>query len=281
LDQVEIFDMFGDETRIRIPGTVTSAADLVKVGPKGYVHGWIKAGERVPGRDLTEWVRDNATKLRRAQRDNDPNEYGDLALRVIAEEQGWDAPATTGTAADLDQAITAGGVELWRGVQGDEPEYWGWTWEGGPEIGSLANPGWETRSPAARLEQLRTGQLRYGSGLYGNGVYASASHQVAVHYGNRVQLPDGSYSGRDQATPESIQRMVLRPEARIIDLDELEKTRATIPWPTRLTKDYGRLAAMLGYDAISVRGRSDADPPTYADQYILLNRTAALFEVTP
>lgn len=230
---------------------------------------------RVAGRDLMSWATVNAAKLRKIDRDQQ-RPHGDDVLTRIGAEQGWEVHPPIGTAADLDKAIAGGGVEVWRGVSGNMPGVWGY----GPDQGKPI-PFDVEESPMARLRRMRTGgPAEYGTGIYGNGYYVSVSRKVADEYGftpldTNGQLIVGS------ADPRSIQRMVILPEAKVIEHEELERL-----WPQhadRLRKtgirDLGSLAALLGYDAVKVSGRHDvAHRPQYADQYIILNRTAILFQ---
>lgn len=222
------------------------------------------------GRDLSDWAegKDGSKTLAKANRATNPmdpgdnhgtKDYGDLVLKAVAHEQGWDKPGRTGTSAELDQLVAHGGVEMFRGVAGRRYP--------------------EEHQPARILERMRTGPLEYGQGGYGNGWYASPRQDVALQHG----APDGK-GGID---PASIQRMVLHPDARVADYDTLRtQMRAWIKehegrgqrTPEGLGIDLGRFAAMLGYDAIRVHGQHDANSPTFADQYVLLNRGAVLFQ---
>jgi len=109
-------------------------------------------------------------------------------------------------------------------------------------------------------EQFRTGDEPFpGIGGFGNGTYSSTDLQNASSY----------MSGSDA----TVLRMALRPDARIAtyrDLDDAifgglpelsDEARAVVE------KDAGRLATLLGYDAVKER-----------NQVVILNRTAVIVQ---
>lgn len=221
---------------------------------------------------------------------------GELVLRELARQQGWDQrKPDMGSPEDLDDAIRAGGIELWRGDSGRiEPEIWGY----GPDKGKPVPNFREDQSPVHFHRELRSGkETRYGTGVYGNGIYVTPSRETADSFGSGTYTPydpDTGAGGYGPADPRSIQRMVLHPDAHVIDYDELMKVASRGRGiPPFVRDDPGRLAAALGYDVVRIPGNADNDDgrfrpglgrrsaPTghvYPDQYILLNRNAALFQ---
>jgi hypothetical protein len=212
-----------------------------------------------PGKDQREKVlKDRKSKAKYKQTGYDPHR-GDNGLAKIAGLHGWDAPAKTGSKEDLDAAVADGGLELWRGVH--------------------AGP----RSPTApqMLERERSGPVRYGYGIYGNGMYTSVDRRVAEQYGTTVR-PAGFRStngrmGEAEVDQHSIQRMILSPHARVVRYLSPEWNAVT------RDQDYAPMnqAMAAGVDVIYVQGGRHAggDGTRHdADQYIILNRTAVLYE---
>lgn len=274
------------------------------------------AHKRVPGRDLTDWVKTHTRRLAQLENKIDYNALGadwqrDHVLAEIAKEQGWDALPETVSGAELDRLIDErGAVEIFRGVSGEYNERPVWEW--GDRVGQPAE-GWRAeRTPLEMHRRLREGPMvQYGLGIWGNGLYFSVRRRVAEAFGNQIRTSDGF-----GADPDSVQRAALRPDARVIDYMELldrwpgsqgknalgVPQRPIIPksagepeWadveshgaqgpklPGVIGRDMGRYAAMLGYDAIRVVNASDGfgrqSTGRYADQYVVLNRTALVFE---
>jgi len=178
---------------------------------------------------------------------------GESDLTVIARAQGWDALPEIGNKQDLDQAAEAGGVRLWRGA-------------GGSRF-------------AEHLRGLRHGEVGYGGGLYGNGIYATASQDDAEYYATEGWVKDEPPEG-------SVQAMVVRPDARILKwrvYRESGKVKALRAHADKTGVDMGAAAAAAGYDAIRVIGGhtgavDDFGEDSSADQWVILNRTAALWE---
>ena len=257
------------------------------------------------GRDLSEQVRDRRFKDRASGlAGGSSSDDGDVVLAEIMKLQGWDAPSRYGTEQELRAAIDSGGVELWRGYFGQIPEMWSWTYN--PEA-----------SAKARMHQTVEGPLWVGTGIYGNGWYTSVDRLAASHFAGTVptehpgDLPVKSsersvdpitLNATDATTyrvydPRGLQRMVLSPEARIIEWEDRElddfiyhggkgssyvaNQRSGMPVRgSRVLHDYGQAAAALGYDVLRVRGQGDGSGRD-ADQYVILNRTAVLFAPEP
>lgn len=260
--------------------------------PTGHYH-------HTRGTDQRDWLVENALQVAgKDQYRRDPRGqiiYGDRILLHIANKQGYDALPRVGSAADLNAAKKAGGVEVWRGVTGHDPNggIWGW----GPHKGQPV-AGWDPdQTPARRLERFREGPVEYGDGLYGQGVYTSISQAAAKKFG---QVTPGKDKWDAKVDPTSVQRMVLSPDAKVLEYGSPEADRLVANAATRFdfhhgtdwkgqaadrrraarnrVLDLGRLAAAAGYDAIRVpQGLSDGSGQN-APQYNILNRTAVLFE---
>jgi hypothetical protein len=169
--------------------------------------------KRVEGRDLTDEVVAQAGRYGAIY--IDPNKHGDEILGDIARRQGFDGLPTVGTAAELDEAVAEGGIELWRGVRGNLPKRIGY----GDEEGQIHYPpNWRA---SEMHEQWRSGEYKAGDGLYGQGTYTSVDRRAAEHYG--MQMTDqhgGKVAGEDGeplTDPRTIVRMVLSPDARVFD----------------------------------------------------------------
>lgn len=210
----------------------------------------------------------------------------DEQMAAIATQQGFDALPELGSGQQLDDAIAAGGRELWRGTQHDSVS---------------------RRSGEELAEDFRTGPVHYGQGISGNGIYTSTDRDHALGY----------TSGHDM---RSVNRMVLKPGAKVITYaDMLDQMAAEIPpdtagriaalevvqrdlfRPGRYSQDTVRRAmraaegaiepqdwlwmdgsqwAMAhGYDAV-LHGYGDArdNDPNFRKELVLLNRGAALVE---
>ena len=265
---------------------------------------------RVPGRDLTKWVLARTRMLPQIENRQDDNALGkdwqrDHVLAAIAKEQGWDALPETVSPRELDQLISErGAIEIFRGVRGTPDKRPVWEW--GPDIGQPAGTWHVDQTPRAAFQRLRESPVvQYGLGIWGNGLYFTVRANVARTYGNVVVDPHGY----PHPEPGSVQRAALRPDARVVGYQELldhwpgskDRTRplrldaspeepdwygdprtADKRLPAVIARDMGRYAAMLGYDAIRVENASDGygrqPNGRYADQYVVLNRTALVFE---
>jgi len=180
----------------------------------GAVFDRIRGGsryKRVEGRDLSDEVIGRAGHFTGVYLD--PNTYGDEVAGEIAQMQGFDGPPTVGTAAELDEAIAEGGTELWRGYRGALPQ---WSEGYGEDPGRVYYPTWGR--VADHIEQWRSGQYTAGSGIYGQGTYTSVDRRVMERFGEPME----DRAGRTVAMvdPRSVARMVLSPDARVIDFHD-------------------------------------------------------------
>lgn len=192
-------------------------------------------------------------------------------LTQLVKEQGYGLPA----AGSVDEAVAAGGVEMFRGVR--------------PHAGATS---------ADQIAAMRDApDFVYGSGVYGNGIYFSADERVAA--GFAVKDPDAKGAG----TPDGrTVRVALHPDAKVIDYEDLLAERAAwrkedhgVDAYTRdeMLGDEGRFAAARGYDAIRIRNKQDGHwhvgknaagrtlkTRSRAAQYVVLNRGALTMEAS-
>lgn len=204
--------------------------------------GLIRGHVPVRGRDIrSEFKSEKAPRI--GFRQPDP-----LLGRLLA-AQGYDGLPEVISREEMDRRVDAGWPEMWRGV-------------GGSQYGTAAE----------NAEQYRSGKLYPGSGIFGNGTYAAVAPQTALAY------VDGDI-GRDFHTTPGIIRIALRPDARVVDFDELVEQYPHLNQGTRQGKrgaldDPGRLATALGYDAIAAQARNVDYRDGRVMYYVILNRTA-------
>jgi hypothetical protein len=213
--------------------------------------------------------------------ENGPAE--DAYLKAMLHDQGFDGKPDVVSKEELDGYVTAGEVELFRGINGDSTK-----------------PDLNRKYAEYYARDFRSGEMYVGRGDYGDGVYAAARDK---------------YASLCAGKGGKILRMTLKADAKVIALDEVAKQReaaraeaekpinalrrqidemhmerlrqhlydvspemATLQ--NQLTRamrdvterpewmDNGRWAASHGYDAILVPKTSGGD------FYIILNRTA-------
>lgn len=208
-----------------------------------------------------------------------PPSNGNRNPGSAAAVQGFTGRPVVASDAELDRAIQAGGVEMWRGVSG------GYDTSQGRDL-----------TAKDVIEQLRSGDAYYGNGLYGSGMYFGDDHTIAAEYagGQRFGNPGGP-AHREGA----VVRAVLRPGARVISYEDARDQRKrwqdqmdqvpvdermdpgkAVRWRqtiSMLSGDLGSWAAMMGYDAIhadeAMHGRSQADESRH---WVILNRGAMM-----
>lgn len=182
---------------------------VVKVGPKGYIHGWIYVGARKTG--LGDWEDEHLQRILATHRQHESTapfggHSNDAVLEEIARHQGFDAKPNQG---ELDPNAEI----LHRGFGGID-----------------SDPG----TGAEHAAQWANGKYRAGTGIRGNGSYFSTNAGRAANYGHQVQVQ-------------------LHPDAKVARLRDLEDQLDSLPdGPVKeiVGDDAGRLAALLGYDAI-------------------------------
>lgn len=238
-------------------------ADHPRDGRGRFTEDWVaKASERLGGRfdrpgrargrdlfgELTEEDFDGLAAMSPSLFDVQTwtGPVGDRALGAIWRWQGFDGLPQVVSREEIDKAIAGGAMSLWRGVGGDDAS---------------------GVSPQAVAEQYRSGRARPGFGGYGNGTYFApdrAKDEVSKWYG------------------EAVIHAALLPDARTISWRELWDLYRVDPrelgeerdWPSRprVTADMGRMASLLGYDAILYM-QGDL-----VGEVVVLNRTALLIE---
>lgn len=124
----------------------------------------------------------------------------------------------------------------------------------------------------AGRDQFVSGAYEPGLGIYGNGFYSSTMTDTAGSYADFIE--DGPT------------RMVLRPDAKILDIWELDEAIRPVRWvdgsddvavfTQQTVSDQGRAAATLGYDAIRIRdaGMGRKADGTREDYIVIFNRGA-------
>jgi SPP1 gp7 family putative phage head morphogenesis protein len=191
----------------------------------------------------------------------------DVVLTHLAHKQFGHKP-TVGTSHAVDNAVKNGWIEVWRG---------------------------STKSSA--LDSFRDDPVYpMGKGVYGNGIYTSRSSETAAEFRAYGQ-------GKKAQRAGSLLRMAINPSARIVDYDELQEqwklweaqrerdnrgretaTNESDRLVSWFGDDMGIFATMRGYDVIRVRDKDDGTGNSktkhWADQYVILNRSAVLAEDT-
>ena len=135
------------------------------------------------------------------------------------------------------------------------------------------------------VTQFKSGDYFAGSGVHGNGTYSSTNPGTGIQYAN--------------GSTQNVMSMVLSNNFKTISIDDIKRNLFTIydeitaaqKSPTispetgfalsntlRVINDPGRLAAMLGYDGITVpvsdwQARSGITPTITETYYVILNRS--------
>lgn len=232
------------------------------------------------GRHLVdEFDYDAATA--RAPRANARAGEGDRWLAAIQEEQGFNGLPQVASGEEVDAAVAAGATEVFRGLQS-----------------------------ADFAEQFRSGSLYPGDpGLFGSGTYASPNRDVALGFASgdnaavlRIALRRDakviSYADllklrAKHGGTRASQALSERQAAELAQVDpgdsasvaailaRYDELRVRQSSRSRVNADEGRIAALLGYDAISVptgRRVSATGPAILEAEYVILNRTALIVE---
>jgi hypothetical protein len=199
--------------------------------------------------------------------DPDPDSPEGLYTKAVIEEQGFDGLPHTLSRRELDRYVSAGEVELFRGV-----------------------------AEARFADQLRTGDFFVGRGWFADGMYVAPAPDGLAIARRYARAGDGT-----------VVRMSLKHGARVVASEDIEERAAAelelairrlryeqelamyaarqrlaesavhsverdyerqIEAARSLYDDYSRCAAYLGYDAIHVVSSTDVD------YYVVLNRTA-------
>jgi len=190
-----------------------------------------------------------------------------LYLKKVFDEQGFNGKPRVVSASEYQKAVDSGATPLYRGVAGDTPT----------QVDEF-------------VDQLLTGDNPYvGRGMFGDGTYFTDKTTTALKFAkeDRVGNPINFGKTIDAA---------LAPEARIIDLEDLQAqfmrtTKMTqaqkdlyYSYPQDFYEDASMWAATNGYDAIRIKNpvvnwqTQEALPDTYT---IVLNRTALIVKEMP
>lgn len=205
----------------------------------------------------------NAIKPK-AQAYLDAGGQGDGYIHAVQEMRGFNEKPKVVSKNDMDNLLAAGGhIEMLRGVK---PIYDMKTYK---------------QIPASDLaEQFRSGEHFPGFGCFGNGTYADSTKGVDTSsqlLGNAAY----KYAGHHGNTKGSgaIVRIALPKTAKIIKQSELEKLVPQHPAgfktsSTQAERDqwWGIQAAIAGYDAIEVDGKSKHHGGYGKGFYVILNR---------
>jgi hypothetical protein len=181
----------------------------------------------------------NDPKLLEALRTSSTTQ-SDAATAYLQAKRGYNGKPDVVSRDALDKHIADGEVELYRGVA--------------------------TKSYA---NDIRDGQFYVGAGVYGHGMYTASGKEgrtIAEIYGDTG----------------AVVRMSLKKDAKVIDEVSLRVAGNAIqgktPQEILSVSERGRLAVLLGYDAISVRNSLlSINENTF---YIVVNRTAVRVQAT-
>jgi 8-oxo-dGTP diphosphatase len=116
------------------------------------------------------------------------------------------------------------------------------------------------------VDQFAHGDFFVGTGMFGNGIYGSTEEEMALSYATGNSMV---------ANPDGVITFALRPDAKVADWDELVEARKLVDSNSDVAKDPGRVAAILGYDAV-IKPVVSATGETQEQILILLNRSAAV-----
>lgn len=208
----------------------------------------------------------------------------DTWLGAIQKAQGFDGKPKVVTRQEMDEAVRDGATQVFRAVSQTD---------GG-------------KTPAELAEQYRRGDLYPGTGVYGNGTYATPQREVAVKYGDEktmlrialrrdarvISIEDLNKLRSRTGITATASKMADDRQAELnrVDpkdtaavkaiMDKYEKLAERQGSRSRVAQDLGRVAALLGYDAIYVPNDYRGTAAKFDDQteYVILNRTATIVE---
>lgn len=183
---------------------------------------------------------------------------GDGYLHAVQEMRGFNAKPKVISKQDFDTLLTQGGhIEMHRGIG-----------KGGGKTGQQF------------ADQFRDGDHFPGYGCFGNGTYADST----PHNNPRGNAAAG-YASFSSRSGGAIVRIALPKTAKIIKQSELEKMvshppsgYSTIGGHTTRDQWLGLHAALAGYDAIEVDGKSASHGSYGKGFYVILNRGACVVQ---
>lgn len=268
----------GQEARVvRLDESVSPPVAILEVIPRDAEPGFVR------GRDLVEdFDYDSATAGPSGT--NFSKGVPDSWLGEIQKAQGFDGKPRVVSRQDMDESVRGGALPLFRAVR--------------------ETPGGKT--PAELAEQYRSGDLYPGTGVYGNGTYASPDLATARKYGDektmlrmvlrrdakvisiedlhklrpRTGITPTASKLADQRQAELAQVDPKDTAAIKVIVDKYEALADKQGSRSRVAQDLGRVAALLGYDAIYVPSdyRGTASKLDNQTEYVILNRTATIVE---
>lgn len=236
--------------RVMISGTWRPMAEALAIlNHPGHSsqksHGRKGAGGPGAGRDLIatrEEAEALAQKVYAAADELQYGPHGDEFLHHIGAEQGFDAPATVVSGAEMD-AARAQGQGLYRGVKASRDG---------------------TKTAEEIHDQMADGEPYYGAGVAGNGTYMTSRQVEAAGYGT----VRGFALHRDaRVVDEDTMRADQKEFLSGLDRDSVAYG---------IFQDRGRFAAARGYDAYDW-SFTEADG-SVTRRVVVLNRSALLME---
>jgi hypothetical protein len=232
-----------------------------KTGKFTSVGGTIVEGKVVDLRETGTWAEHGPDIFIKSR------DQGDLYLRKLVRDQGFDGLPHVVSEKRLDEYVKAGEIELYRGC-----------------------------GRTVHLEQFRSGEYYAGNGVYGNGIYASSGStarddassyadldghvlRMTIKAGAKIGLyreivaegsrAYGEMTAKNRQTHREVEdrlKSITDPDERRKVWEHEEKRFADEEAYIRaLTSDVGRYAILKGYDGYRI------DPYHY---YNILNRTA-------
>lgn len=165
--------------------------------------------------------------------------YGDNALKIIAERQGFTGkPKTVETIADLQEIQkTEGGTIVYRGIANYSAEAAEKMLSSGGEISYTAEQA---------LTDFREGEYYAGWGMFGNGTYTTPNVETAVSYANVKVFDEGKLgNGKTMA-------MLIPKDAKMPSESEVKEGLKSLKFNNQTRtheNDIGRFLATRGYQA--------------------------------
>lgn len=188
--------------------------------------------------DLVQETQDVIEQMKQAELDAGKG-YGDNALKIIAERQGFtEKPKTVETIADLQEIQkTEGGRLVYRGITDYSAEAAATSNnEGGPI----------SYSAEQALTDFREGEYFAGWGMFGNGTYTTSSVDTATSYAMTLDESEGKMgNGKTMA-------MLIPASAKMPSESEVKAVVRALSYTTidaTHENDVGRVLATRGYQA--------------------------------
>jgi len=150
----------------------------------------------------------------------------DLELKELIKEQAFDKKPKVVSENELNQIISSGNTELYRGFSNEQT-----------------------------IEQFKNGEYYIGKGLYGNGTYATNNSDTAKLYGANI-----SHMALDKSAKVISEEKLIQEQQSFVDSLDSQKRYTPeyadadekISLLIHLATDNGRFATLKGYDAITL-----------------------------